>query len=264
MKEETRKTLAIWLLGIGIGINILKNFIPPMICFEAIGMNIFEMTKEEWAMMFNLFSLFFILIVGGFCYGSVLTLKRLLNTVTYRFFNRFIVAFVMLPIVLCIISIVLSLFKVDIPYWLSVISVIAGMIVMMSGAGVIRKNYILDTCLTSKLRLFQTGVLFTFSTFAVTAIWGYFQYPACESIDYRSMIQPMGWVNWVLSLGGYVCLFLGLKGIIRSDLLGESRKEDVFEQVGGGWGERPVIGAIGYCVFLLIFTILAFQTVVTY
>ena len=272
MKEKTRKSLAIWLLGMGIGIFILKNLINPGMLIEAFGGNIFEMSADmssemwamKWSMMMNSISACIILIEGVFWFGGILILRKLLNVVTCKFFYRLIIGIILIPLVLSVVNILLFFTKTEIPLWFYVIFTFVKVVIVMSGAGVVRRNYILDSFLTSKLRLFQTGVLLLFSGFVFTAFWWYFKNVGIESRELSLMLSPIQYVNMVVYIAGCVCLFLGLKGIIQSDLLGENRKEDVFENVGGGWGGRPVIGAVGYCVFLLIFTIVASQTVVTY
>lgn len=267
MKENTRKSLAIWMLGGGIVILGLGNYIPSVAWLKVFGMDISEISTEYWGVVNSSVYLCINLIVGCFWYGGILILKKLLNTVTCKFFNRLIIGFIIIPVGFGIVDVIGFLVHVSgMPTWFPwiILFTMAEMIVVMSGAGIVRKNYILDTYLASKLRLFQTGILLGGSGFVISVLWWYFQNVGMEFRELSLMLNPMQYVNMVVYIAGYVCLFLGLKGIIQSDLLGENRKEDVFENVGGGWGERPVIGVVGYCAFLLIFTILAFQTVVTY
>lgn len=80
------------------------------------------------------------------------------------------------------------------------------MVLLMSSSGLITRYYRLDDVTASKVRLFQTGTI-------------------CCCIP----------------LLGLLLVFLGLKGIIRSDLLSEERGGEDCGVVSGGWWSRPVI-----------------------
>lgn len=181
MKEKTRKTAAIWLLGIGI-------IIP----------------------LFNIW--------------AVWLLRKSCSPVMRLFFRRFWVATVLVMIganlfagLLTYVNIIPGMLSGgdmrigDMPALMLISAVYYIFIVLclMSGSGLITRYYQLDNETASKVRLFQLGALMCPFTVIVPFL-------------------------------GVLLMFLGLKGIIQSDLVTEERCGEDCGVVSGGWWSRPV------------------------
>lgn len=241
MKEKTRKTVAIGLLWVYLGVIVLLLLLN----YTYVGDLYSEGYSFEYLQIW--FATIPLLIRIGLLAGSVLVLSRLLNKVTRCFFYRLVGGLAVLPFIdsflwlfgiptedKSIISCVIALFAV---------------IVLMSGAGVISRNYTQNAYTWSKLRLFQTGVILSFGIWYFTA---FIEWVASwfGGIQMPSMLSNI--ISWI----GTICIVWGLIGIIKSDLVSESRKVDVFDRTGGGWLSRPVIGAVCFLGFLSCFVFL--------
>lgn len=238
MKEKTRKTVVIGLLWVYLGVIVL-NF---LLQYTYVG----DLYSEgyPWKYLQIRFAIIPLLIRIGLLMGSVFLLSRLLNKVTRCFFYRLVLGLTVLPFIdsfvlffripmedKSIISCVIALFAV---------------IILMSGAGIFSRNYTLNAYTWSKLRLFQTGVILSFGTWCFTA---FIEWVASwfGGMQMPSLLTSI--INWI----GIICIFWGLTGIIKSDLVSESRKEEVFDRPDGGWLSRPVIGAVCFLGFLSCF-----------
>lgn len=242
MKEKTRKTVAIGLLWVYFGLLVLTAILRN-ICF-------LEMLREGYSIAYLelLFGLIPLLIQVGVLLGSILMLRKLLNKVTRCFFNRLVTGFVIL-LLLPSISLVSFISRMGYIYLISYGILLFAIIIIMSGAGIISRNYSLNAYTSSKLRLFQTGVLLSFGISCIAyfidwvmVLFGGIQIP----------FLLMSMIDWI----GIVCIAWGLIGIIKSDLVSEGRKEDVFDKTGGGWLSRPVIGAVCFLALLSCFVFL--------
>lgn len=230
MKEKTRKTLAIGLLAIGLFVPLVGSYIPVEWWVGGVS----GMSNYMWGLVDS----FWLLIRGCFLFMGIWVLNKLLNAVTRRFFYRLFIGLFICVAIGFVIRLLLNLSDISVTSRIWSLESLAVVIILMSGAGIIGRNYTLDAYLSSKLRLFQAGVVLTFIEIAAVASWGY-----ANTFDL---------VNNLIGLIGYLCLFLGLVGIIRSDLLSGERKGEVFSNIGGGWFSRPVIGGVCFSVFLLI------------
>lgn len=96
---------------------------------------------------------------------------------------------------------------------ISAVSYILIVLCLMSGSGLITRYYQLDNETASKVRLFQLGALM-FPFLIIVPFFG--------------------------CLIANLLMFLGLKGIIQSDLVTEKRCGEDCGVVSGGWWSRPV------------------------
>lgn len=242
MNEKTRKTAAIGLLGVYFGLLVLT----------AIVRNIYflEMLREGYSIAYlqPVFELIPLLIQIGALLGSILVLRELLNRVTRCFFNRLVTGLVILPFINSIavffISRVIS--RAGYIYLISSGILLFAVIILMSGVGIISRNYSLNAYTSSKLRLFQTGIVLCYGSSTVSLFYNWLN----SSLSSLSLLNEL--INWI----GTICIVWGLIGIIKSDLVSESRKEEVFDRPDGGWLSRPVIGAVCFLGFLSCFVFL--------
>lgn len=257
MKEKTRKTLAIVLLGIGVFVPLVMNYVPIRWFIWNLGMS-----DGDIGMVYALRNYSSLFISGCFLFAGIWALKRLLNAVTRRFFYRLFIGLFICEVIGCVIMGLLGLAEISGVQWIWQLISLAKVIILMSGAGIISRNYTLNAYLALKLRLFQTGIVLRLSGFAFNIIYNlYWKVPdhviVDISLDHEIKIalqlssQLIPVINFIYAIG-LVCLFLGLVGIIRSDLLSEERRAEVFGKIGGGWFSRPVIGGVCFNVFLLI------------
>lgn len=181
MKEKTRKTAAIWLLGIGI-------IIP----------------------LFNIW--------------AVWLLRKSCSPVVRLFFRRFWVATVLVMIganllagLLTVVNVIPGMHVIGMylggANLISAVSYIFIVLCLMSGSGLITRYYQQDNETASKVRLFQLGALM---------------------FPFAGIMPFMGFL--IVNL----LMFLGLKGIIQSDLVTEERSGEDCGMVSGGWWSRPV------------------------
>lgn len=229
MKVETRKKAAIWLVGIYfwvIVLNILLRYIYGDVFLSK------EYSIGYFSFLFGVIPLF---IRGGLLVGCVSILGRLLNKVTRCFFYKSVAGLAVLPFIEVCINCFLN--GSDFTF----ISLVAGlfeMLLLMSGAGMIRQNLSVDAYAASKLRLFQTGVVLNYGFSCISSIvfwvWDGYYFGALFPLSFGDII------SWI----GIICIIWGLIGIIKSDLIGENRKEDGDGKISGGWLSRPVAGAV--------------------
>lgn len=241
MKEKTRKTVAIGLLWVYLGVIVLLLLLN----YTYVGDLYSEGYSFEYLQIW--FATIPLLIRIGLLAGSVLVLSRLLNKVTRCFFYRLVGGLAVLPFI----NSFLWLFGIPTgnKSIISCVINLVAVIILMSGAGIISQNYSLNAYSSSKLRLFQTGVLLSFGTRCIVSFinWVLFWFGGMQMPSLLSNIM-----DWV----GIICIFWGLIGIIKSDLVSESRKEEVFDRTGGGWLSRPVIGSVCFVALLWCFVFL--------
>ena len=200
MEEKTRKTVAIWLLGIGIVIPL-----------------------------FNIWAAWL--------------LRKSCSPVLRLFFKRFWVATVVVryggALLVALFNYawsagagIMGVFS-DGPIWMgpaslsmliSLITSVFMILLLMSGSELITRYYRLDMMTASKVRLFQMGALI---------------YPLFSFLPYVVVI-----VN--------LLMFLGLMGIIRSDLLTEERSGEDCGVVKVAWWSRPVVAMVCFYGCLLV------------
>lgn len=238
MNEKTRKTAAIGLLGVYFGLLVLT----------AIVRNIYflEMLWEGYSIAYLqlVFELIPLLIQIGVLLGSILVIRKLLNRVTRCFFNRLVTGLFILPFINSIAVFFIS--RAGYIYLISSGILLFAVIILMSGVGLISKNYSLNAYTSLKLRLFQTGVVLCYGSSTVSLFYNWLN----SSLSSLSLLNEL--INWI----GTICIVWGLIGIIKSDLVSESRKEEVFDRPDGGWVSRPVIGAVCFLGFLSCFVFL--------
>lgn len=238
MKEKTRKILAIGLIWLSFGVQVC-NLIASVFYWDIL----YEMgySLKDLTLLFNIAPL--LLLVGSLV-GSVLILRKLLNRVTRSFFYR--------SVAWCVLE-----FIVVLTVWLSNIDSndlmeiiwffcnLLTLLLIMSGAGMLSQNYTMSAYIASKLRLFQTGVVLIYGRVLVFRILWWLR----GSFFY----SPLETINTIISWIGIICMILGMIGIIKSDLVSESCKGDVFGQIDGGWLSRPVIGVVCFVGLLTCF-----------
>lgn len=230
MKVKTRKKWALWLIGMG-------YFFIPWFGIFFMGNRVID-TLMKYLIMNALLSLLSVV----FIWGGVAVLKKLLNAVTRLFFKRYLIAMslpVLSALTRCLCFLLPEELRRETMLVVSITVCVFVFLFLFSATAVVCRNYRLDDYLATKMRLFQTGcLLYCLFLFISTII-------SFSFIDIPAVI----------------CLFIGLRGIVRSDLLDEGRDADEFVKVGGGWWSRPVIGGLCFYVSLAVFIGIIFSYV---
>lgn len=241
METGKRKKVAIWLVEAYFGVFVLTALL---------GTIYIDVLYSEGYSIEYLNFLFFIIplfIRGGLLAGGVFILGQLLNKVTRCFFYKSVVGLAVLPFITSWISLLGSYNDAMFTSFVSFVIALFSVILLMSGAGMIRQNLSVDADVSSKLRLFQTGVVLNIGELCIYNFIGYIGLDI--NILFPSLLCNI--INWI----GTICITWGLIGIIKSGLIGENRKEEGGDKISGGWLSRPVSGAVCFLTLWLFFVL---------